>query len=227
MTEPSPSPVRVLVVDDDPLARSGLSMMLGGASDIEVVGEAGDGSQVTRQVEQYGPDVVLMDIRMPVMDGLEATERLRRLPDAPQVLVLTTFDADAHVLRAMRAGAAGFLLKDTPPNEIVTAVRAAAQNRPVLSPSVLRRLIDRASKTNVDEREFRAREKLAVLSEREQEIAVQIGSGKTNAQIGASMFLSVPTVKTNVSAVLSKLQVNNRVQVALLVHDAGLLDEKD
>ncbi|HIV58498.1 MAG TPA: response regulator transcription factor [Candidatus Stackebrandtia faecavium] len=227
MTEPSPSPVRVLVVDDDPLARSGLSMMLGGASDIEVVGEAGDGSQVTRQVEQYGPDVVLMDIRMPVMDGLEATERLRRLPDAPQVLVLTTFDADAHVLRAMRAGAAGFLLKDTPPNEIVTAVRAAAQNRPVLSPSVLRRLIDRASKTNVDEREFRAREKLAVLSEREQEIAVQIGSGKTNAQIGASMFLSVPTVKTNVSAVLSKLQVNNRVQVALLVHDAGLLDEED
>lgn len=202
-------------------------MMLGGASDIEVVGEAGDGSQVTRQVEQYGPDVVLMDIRMPVMDGLEATERLRRLPDAPQVLVLTTFDADAHVLRAMRAGAAGFLLKDTPPNEIVTAVRAAAQNRPVLSPSVLRRLIDRASKTNVDEREFRAREKLAVLSEREQEIAVQIGSGKTNAQIGASMFLSVPTVKTNVSAVLSKLQVNNRVQVALLVHDAGLLDEED
>lgn len=227
MTEPSPSPVRVLVVDDDPLARSGLSMMLGGASDIEVVGEAGDGSQVTRQVEQYGPDVVLMDIRMPVMDGLEATERLRRLPDAPQVLVLTTFDADAHVLRAMRAGAAGFLLKDTPPNEIVTAVRAAAQNRPVLSPSVLRRLIDRASKTNVDEREFRAREKLAVLSEREQEIAVQIGSGKTNAQIGASMFLSVPTVKTNVSAVLSKLQVNNRVQVALLVHDAGLLGEED
>ena len=202
MTDPSPKPVRVLVVDDDPLARSGLSMMLGGAPDIRVVGEAGDGAQVTQQVEQSRPDVVLMDIRMPVMDGLEATERLRRLPDAPQVLVLTTFDADAHVLRAMRAGAAGFLLKDTPPNEIVAAVRAAAQNRPVLSPSVLHRLIDRASKADVDEREYRAREKLAVLNEREQEIAVQIGSGKTNAEIGISMFLSVPTVKATVSAVL-------------------------
>jgi DNA-binding NarL/FixJ family response regulator len=217
-------PVGVLVVDDDPLVRAGLVMMLGGAPDLRVVGEAGDGTQVLPMVDRHAPDVVLMDIRMPAMDGLAATEALRARRSAPEVIILTTFDADEHVLRALRAGAAGFVLKDTPPAEIVDAVRRVAQGLPVLSPAVTRRLIARVAGPAHDRR-ARALERLALLNDREREVAVAVGQGRSNADIGAVLFLSVPTVKTHVSSILTKLDLNNRVQIALLVHDAGLLDD--
>jgi DNA-binding NarL/FixJ family response regulator len=225
MTTSEPSAVGVLIVDDDPLVRAGLAMMLRGAPDIHVVAEAGDGSEVLAMVDRHAPDVVLMDIRMPAMDGLAATEALRARRHAPEVIILTTFDADEHVLRALRAGAAGFVLKDTPPAEIVAAVRRVARGEPVLSSSVTQRLIARVTDADHDRRRRRARERLALLNEREREVAVAVGQGSSNAEIGAALYLSVPTVKTHVSAILTKLDLNNRVQVALLVHDAGLLDE--
>jgi DNA-binding NarL/FixJ family response regulator len=215
-------PVAVLIVDDDPVVRFGLSMMLRGADGLTVVAEAGDGAEGVALAERHRPDVVLMDIRMPGTDGLTATETLRRRPGAPQVLVLTTFDADAHVLRALRAGAAGFLLKDTPPDELVLAVRHAAAGRPVLSPEVTRRLIDRVAETDRDSTRAAARRRLECLAERERTIALDLGAGRSNAEIAARHHISVATVKTHVSAILTKLDLNNRVQVALLVHDAGL-----
>ncbi|MDP9864749.1 MULTISPECIES: response regulator [Streptosporangium] len=227
MTASEPWTVGVLIVDDDPLVRTGLVMMLGGAPDIRVVAQAGDGTQVLPLVDRHAPDVVLMDIRMPVMDGLAATEALRARPGAPEVIVLTTFDADDHVLRALRAGAAGFLLKDTPPDEIVTAVRQVAQGYPVLSPAVTRRLIARVADSGRDRRRTRAGDRLALLNDREREVAVALGHGRSNAEIAALLYLSVPTVKTHVSGILTKLGLNNRVQIALLVHDAGLLDDQE
>lgn len=215
--------VDVLIVDDDPLVRAGLTMMLGGAPDIRVVGEAGDGTEVLALVDQHRPHVVLMDIRMPLVDGLTATEALRARQDAPEVLVLTTFDADRHVLRALRAGAAGFLLKDTPPAQIVAAVRQVADGTPVLSPSVTKRLIARVAETETETRRARALARLTGLNDREREVAVEVGRGSSNAEIASALHLSVPTVKTHVSAILTKLDLNNRVQIALLAHDAGLL----
>jgi DNA-binding NarL/FixJ family response regulator len=217
----------VLIVDDDPLVRSGLTMMLGGAAGIRVVAEAGDGTQVIPLVDRHAPDVVLMDIRMPAMDGLAATEALRARRHAPEVIILTTFDADEHVLRALRAGAAGFVLKDTPPDEIVAAIRRVAAGQPVLSPAVTRRLIARVAGSDQDQRRARARDRLALLNHHEREVALAVGRGRSNAEIGAELYLSVPTVKTHVSSILTKLDLNNRVQVALLVHDAGLLDAHD
>jgi len=223
----STAPVRVLIADDDPLLRAGLSMMLAGATELRIVAEAEDGSQVLPLVRQHRPDVVLMDIRMPNVDGLTATERLRAQPDSPEVIVLTTFDADRHVLRALRAGAAGFLLKDTPPQEIVDAVCRVARGQPVLSPSVTRRLMARVASADGDQRRARARARLALLTDREREIALGVGDGKPNAEIGGQLYLSVPTVKSHISRILSKLNLNNRVQIALLVHDAGLLRADD
>ncbi|MEU9504772.1 response regulator transcription factor [Micromonospora sp. NPDC048170] len=225
---PTPDrPVRVLVVDDDALVRAGLSMILGGVPDLHVVGEAADGSEVPAAVAACAPDVVLMDIRMPRLDGLAATEALRASPDPPEVLVLTTFDADEQVLRALRAGAGGFLLKDTPPAEIVRAVRRVAAGEATLSPTVTRRLIDHVTGPGTaggsDPRRERALRQLAGLSEREREVAVALGRGRTNADIAAELFMSVATVKAYVSKLLVKLDLNNRVQVALLVHDAGLV----
>ncbi|MFI9767741.1 response regulator [Streptomyces sp. NPDC052415] len=217
--------IRLLLVDDDPLVRAGLSLMMGGADDIEIVGEASDGAEVGDLVERTRPDVVLMDIRMPSVDGLTATERLRGRPDAPQVVLLTTFHADEHVLRALRAGAAGFVLKDTPPAEIVEAVRRVAAGDPVLSPTVTRQLMAHAAGAAADTRRARARARIATLNDRECEVAVAVGRGLSNAQIAAALFMSVATVKTHVSRILTKLDLNNRVQIALLAHDAGLLDE--
>ncbi|QPP06779.1 response regulator transcription factor [Streptomyces bathyalis] len=219
----APSAIRVLVVDDDPLVRSGLRLMFGGAPDIEVVAEAADGSEVQQLVDAHAPHVVLMDIRMPVVDGLEATEALRRREDAPEVIALTTFNTDAHVLRALRAGAAGFVLKDTAPEEIVQAVRRVTAGEPVLSPEVTRQLIARVSggATDRDARAIRAREQLAALGEREREVAVAVGRGRSNAEIAGELYMSVPTVKTHVSRILTKLSLNNRVQIALLANDAS------
>ncbi|MFI9487808.1 response regulator [Promicromonospora sp. NPDC052451] len=227
MTHPAPGDepaIDVLIADDDPVVRFGLRMMLSGAPDLRVVAEAGDGAEAVELARRHCPDVVLMDIRMPGTDGLTATETLRRGSPAPQVMVLTTFDADAHVLRALRAGAAGFLLKDTPPDELVVAIRHAAQGRPVLSPEVTRRLIARVADSDQDGRRATARRRLDVLGEREREVAVDIGAGLSNAEIAARRFLGLTTVKTHVSSILAKLGLNNRVQVALLVQEAGLGD---
>ena len=181
--------IRVLLVDDDPLVRSGLRMMLAGAAQIEVVGEAEDGRGVLAAVDLHRPDVVLMDIRMPQLDGVAATRLLRSQPDPPAVVVLTTFDADEYVMRALRAGAAGFLLKDTPPPEIVRAIELVHAGEGMLSPSITRRLI-------------------------------ALATGHANADIAAELHMSVPTVKAHVSRLLSKLDADNRVQIALLVQDA-------
>ena len=213
--------IRVLLVDDDALVRAGLSMLLAGAKDIEIVGEAADGSEVAAAVAEHQPDVVLMDIRMPGMDGLAATELVRAHDDAPEVIVLTTFEADDYVLRALRAGAGGFLLKDTPPAEIVRAVRAVAAGEPMLSPTITRRLIGHVTESEGDERRRRACAQLDLLTEREREVALAIGLGKSNAEIGRELYMSVATVKAHVSRVFEKLELNNRVQIALLAHDAG------
>ncbi|MDH6697003.1 response regulator transcription factor [Streptomyces griseoviridis] len=216
--------IRLLLVDDDPLVRAGLALMMGGADDIEIVGEAADGSEVEALVDRTRPDVVLMDIRMPSVDGLTATERLRAREKAPQIIVLTTFHADEQVLRALRAGAAGFVLKDTPPVEIVDAVRRVAAGEPVLSPAVTRKLVQHAVGNAADTRRARARGRVGSLNDRERDVALAVGKGLSNAEIGTALYMSVATVKTHVSRVLAKLDLNNRVQIALLVHDAGLLD---
>ncbi|MER7951496.1 response regulator transcription factor [Streptomyces sp. NPDC096079] len=218
--------IRLIIVDDDPLVRAGLTFMLGGAEDLEIVGEGADGREVPELVARHAPDVVLMDIRMPHVDGLTATERLRALPGAPEVVVLTTFHADEQVMRALRAGAAGFVLKDTPPAEIVAAVRRIAAGDPVLSPAVTRQLMTHVAERREPERSrgATAAGRLAELADREREVAVAVGHGRSNAEIAAELYMSVPTVKAHVSRILAKLDLNNRVQIALLVHDAGLAD---
>jgi DNA-binding NarL/FixJ family response regulator len=212
--------IRVLVADDDALVRSALSMMLAGADDIAIVAEVADGREVAHAVAEHKPAIVLMDIRMPGMDGLAATEQLRAQDNAPEVIVLTTFDADDYVLRALHAGASGFLLKHTPPADIIRAVRAVAAGEPMLSPSITRRLIGHVTDSEARDRTQDARERLDRLTEREREVAVAIGLGKTNAEIGRELYMSVATVKAHVSRLLEKLECNNRVQIALLAHDA-------
>lgn len=219
------SPIRVLIVDDDALVRAGLAMMLGGAPDLEIVGEAEDGTQVIAAIDAHRPDVVLMDIRMPRLDGLAATRLVRARPDAPQVIVLTTFDVDEHVLTALRDGAAGFLVKDTPPTEILRAIRLVAAGDAVLSPTVTRKLIDHMAADGAPAISARAVALLGELTEREHEVALAVGRGSSNAEIAAELYMSVATVKAHVSRLLMKLDLDNRVQVALLVHDAGLSRE--
>jgi len=213
-------PVRVLLVDDDALVRAGLVMMLDGAPGVVVVGEAADGDQVPAAVDAHHPDVVLMDLRMPRVDGIVATKRLRARTDPPEVVVLTTFDTDENVLRALRAGASGFLLKDTPPQRIVDAVRKVAAGDPILSPQITRRLMDRVA-TEAGSYE-RARGALATLSPREYDVVLAVAQGRTNAEIGRDLFMSVATVKAHISHILTKLNLDNRTQIALLAHDAGL-----
>jgi DNA-binding NarL/FixJ family response regulator len=213
---------RVLLVDDDPLVRSALRLMLGGHDDLEVVGEAVDGRDGVRRAAELAPDVVLMDIRMPRLNGLEATRELLAGTDPPMVIVLTTFDADEHVVEALAAGADGFLLKDTSPAEIVAAIRKVAAGDPMLSPSRRRSRWIRVRVTDGDDRAQVAAQRLAALTQRERDVALAVGRGLSNAEIGAELHLSVPTVKTHVSRVFDKLGVTNRVQIAICVHDAGL-----
>ncbi|GAB2453038.1 response regulator [Xylanimonas ulmi] len=211
---------RVVLVDDDPLVRAGLRLLLGGDPGIEIVGEAGDGRCGVDLVRRVRPDVVLMDIRMPRMDGLEATRLLVEEAPATHVIVLTTFDADAMVLDALRAGAAGFLLKDTPPERLVASVRAAASGEPTLSPSVTASLIATLA-ADPGGRRASALRLLDALTAREREVALAVARGLTNAEIAAELYMGLATVKTHVSRVLAKLGVDNRVQIAIVTHDAG------
>ncbi len=214
--------IRVLLVDDDALVRSGLRMMLAGAKTLEVVAEAANGREVLGAVDRHRPDVVLMDIRMPQLDGIAATRLLCAQPHPPAVLVLTTFDADELVLRALQAGAAGFLLKDTPPADIVRAIELVHAGDSMLSPAITRRLIALvAGDSDAGARTDDARARMATLSPRERDVALAVGRGQANAEIAAALHLSVPTVKAHVSRLLDKLDVDNRVQIALLVQDAG------
>ncbi|GAA4119030.1 response regulator transcription factor [Knoellia locipacati] len=218
-----PAPIRLAIVDDDPMVRAALGMMLGGNSGITVVGEATNGEEALTLVPASGAEVVLMDIRMPLRDGLSATEVLLGRDPSLKVIVLTTFDADDMVLRALRLGAAGFMLKDTPPARLVEAVRTVASGQPMLSPSVTARLIAAVAGpgTASDDRADDARTRLDTLTEREREVAHAVGRGLSNAEISAELFMSVPTVKTHVGRLFTKLGVDNRVQVAILVHDAA------
>ena len=216
------APIRVLIVDDDALVRAGLKLMIGSADDLQVVGEAEDGTQVAAAIDAHRPDVVLMDIRMPKLDGLAATRLVRTRPDAPQVIVLTTFGDRDHVLTALRDGAAGFLVKDTPPAEILRAIRLVAAGEAMLSPAVTRRLLDHMAADVAPASNARAVGLLGELTAREREVAVAVGQGSSNADIAAELYMSVATVKAHVSRLLMKLGVDNRVHIALLVHDAGL-----
>jgi DNA-binding NarL/FixJ family response regulator len=212
--------VRVLLVDDDALVRAGLRIILSSADDLEVVGEADDGARVAAAVREHRPDVVLMDIRMAEMDGITATAAVRRLSAPPQVLVLTTFQADEQVMSALRAGASGFLVKDTPPAEIINAVRVVASGDAIISPSVTRTLLSHFGDAQGSERHRAAAQRLATLTDREREVAVAIGSGASNAEVARALFMSEATVKAHVSRLLTKLDLANRVQIAILVHDA-------
>jgi DNA-binding NarL/FixJ family response regulator len=216
--------IRVLLVDDEELVRFGLRTVLEAAGDFEVVGEAGDGEAAIAAAHELRPDVVLIDIRMPVLDGLAATRRILALPQPPQVAVLTTFHVDEYVYAALAAGAAGFLLKDTPPREIAAAVRAVADGTATLSPAVTRNLIDSYVDRAAAPRRTAARDRLAELSEREREVLRLVGRGDSNAVIGKELFVSEATVKTYVSRLLAKLELANRTQAAILAHEAGLLD---
>jgi len=213
--------IKVLLVDDEELVRSGLRLILGTAGDIEVVAECSDGAQVFEAVRRYRPDVVLLDIRMPGTNGLTAMERLRALPEPPRVAVLTTFDVDEYVSQALRMGAAGFLLKDTEPDQLVRAVRDIAAGGAVLDPGVASRLlVTLADGQRVAEP---ARQLLAGLSDREREVLGLLGKGMSNAEIGGSLHLSEATVKGYVSSVLGKVGATNRVQAALVAYRAGLV----
>ncbi|WP_423213671.1 response regulator [Pseudonocardia sediminis] len=219
------APTRVLLVDDDPLVRSGLAAILGSAEDLRIVGEASDGDEAPDAVRAHRPDVVLMDIRMPRVDGLSATRTLTAMPDPPRVVVLTTFDLDDYVFRALQAGASGFLLKDTPPRRLVEAVQVVATGEAMLSPTVTTRLLRHFTAAYGDGgRRAAAQERLAGLTGRESEVLLGVARGGSNAEIGRALHLSEATVKTHVSRLLSKLDADNRVQVAMLAHDAGLLE---
>ncbi|EME19175.1 response regulator transcription factor [Rhodococcus triatomae] len=215
--------VRLMIVDDDPLVRAGLSLILGGDLELAVSGEASDGQEAVDRHRDDPVDVVLMDLRMPVLDGIAATAELKRLPQPPAVIVLTTFDADDHVIRALAVGADGFLLKDTPPADIVTAIKDVVAGHPALSPAITALLIDKVVRQTDGERRDGAGELVATLTDRELEVATALARGASNAEVAEKLFMSLATVKAHISRIFAKLGANNRVQVAICMHDAGLV----
>ncbi|MBB6171403.1 DNA-binding NarL/FixJ family response regulator [Nocardiopsis mwathae] len=212
--------IRTILIDDEQLVRSGLKMILDSADDIEVVGEGADGAEAVRLARQLAPDVVLLDIRMPGVDGLTAAAELTALPNPPKVVLLTTFDLDEYVHRALRAGAVGFLLKDTPPRDLISAVRTIDEGNAMLAPSVTKRMLERFAAPASDEAPVAAK-RLEVLSDRERDVLVAIARGMSNAEVGRELGMREATVKAHVSRILSKLGMTNRVQAAILAHDAG------
>jgi DNA-binding NarL/FixJ family response regulator len=215
--------VRLLLVDDDPLVRAGLAAMLGGTAELELVGQAGDGREAVDAVRDVRPDVVLMDIGMPVLDGVAATAAIRRRDDPPAVLMLTTFGSDEYLLKALRAGASGYLLKDAAPTEILDAVLRVAADESVLSAQSTRQLMDYVSSTDRDGRREAAVTTLNLLTGRERDVALAVAQGKSNAEIADELDLGLATVKTHLMRALRKLDLNNRVQLAILAHDADLV----
>ncbi|WP_410592963.1 response regulator transcription factor [Amycolatopsis sp. lyj-23] len=215
--------VRVLLVDDDPLVRTGLSMILGSAPDLQVVAEAGDGDEAVQQVARHAPDVVIMDIRMRRMNGLVATAAVLAQPRPPKVLILTTFDLDEYVFEALAAGASGFLLKEGSPQEIIEGVRVVANGDAMLSPRTTKQLIGQFVAARVNPRRGRAQAKLDLLTEREREIVTAVARGKPNAEIAAELFVSEATVKTHITRTFAKLDVSNRVQLTIFAYEAALV----
>ncbi|MEV0676884.1 response regulator transcription factor [Actinosynnema sp. NPDC050436] len=216
--------IRVLLVDDQELMRMGFRMVLGAQEDIDVVGEAGDGLDAVHMAASLRPDVVLMDVRMPVLDGVEATKRIADAGTA-KVLVMTTFDMDEYALSALRNGASGFLLKDTPPGDLVSALRAVASGDAVVSPSVTKRLLSRFLGESGGE--LRDASVLEALTEREREVLVLIAKGLSNTEIARKLFLSEATVKTHVGRILAKLELRDRVQAVVLAYETGLVRPGD
>ncbi|MEV5650842.1 response regulator transcription factor [Nocardia sp. NPDC052254] len=214
-------PITVLVVDDQELMRAGLKMVLGAHPDVEVVAEADNGATAVRLAGELIPDVVLMDVRMPVVDGVTATAQILESGCGSRVLVMTTFDLDEHALGALRAGASGFLLKDTPPEDLLSAIRSVAAGDAVVSPKVTKRLLNRL--IAADPTRARDPEILDVLTAREREVLEQIAAGRSNAEIAAELFLSEATVKTHVGRVLTKLGLRDRVQAVVLAYETGLV----
>ncbi|NBH06467.1 response regulator transcription factor [Amycolatopsis sp. SID8362] len=213
--------IPVLVVDDEPMVCAHLRTILGSAPDIDVVAQAADGAEAVEAVVRHRPRVVLMDLRMPGVDGLTAIARITAMPDPPAVVALTTFDADTYVIRALRAGAAGFLVKSTPPEDLIGLVRVAADGHTVLSPSAARRLV--ALSSDGRERGEDARRRTAGLTERERDVLACLGAGLSNADIAGRLHLAEATVKSYVSRMLVKLECANRTQAGLLAHEAGLV----
>lgn len=215
--------VRLLLVDDDPLVRAGLAAMLGGTAELELVGQAGDGREAVDAVRDLRPDVVLMDIGMAVLDGVAATAAIRRRDNPPAVIMLTTFGSDEYLLKALRAGASGYLLKDAAPTEIVEAVLRVAADESVLSAQSTRQLMDYVSSADRNGRREAAVTTLSVLTGRERDVALAVAQGKSNAEIADELDLGLATVKTHLTRALRKLDLNNRVQLAILAHDADLV----
>ncbi|GAA3568896.1 response regulator transcription factor [Amycolatopsis ultiminotia] len=213
--------ITVVVADDEPMVCAHLRTILGSSGDIEVVAQAQDGAEAVEAVVRHRPAVVLMDLRMPGVDGLAAIERIAALPEPPAMVALTTFDADTYVIRALRAGASGFLVKSTPPEDLIGLVRVAADGHTVLSPSAARRLVTLSSDTR--ERSDDARRRTACLTERERDVLSGLGEGLSNADIANKLHLAEATVKSYVSRMLVKLGCTNRTQAGLLAHEAGLV----
>lgn len=216
------SPIRVLLVDDDPLVRTALTWLAETAEDIEVVGEATDGDAALDRTRLLHPDVVLMDLRLPTVDGITATARIRALPQPPEVVVLTTWDVDDAVVRALDAGASGFLLKSASPPEILQAVRAVVSGDAVLSPRSTRRLLDQRRADASSTLRTNARQLVASLSPREREVAAQLVLGRTNAEIARALFVSEGTIKAHLAAIQTKLGVDNRTAAAVIADRADL-----
>jgi len=219
--------VRVLLVDDQQLIRLGFRMVLESHDDVTVVGEAGDGVQALRLVAELAPDVVLMDVRMPLMDGIEATRRMVAAHPGSRVLLLTTFDLDEYAYAGLRAGASGFMLKDVPPDQLVTAIRVVAAGDAVVAPAVTRRLLDAFADRLPDPTgpavDPAVEHRLDRLTDREREVMVHVAAGRSNAEIAGRLVLSEATVKTHVGRILHKLDLRDRVQVVVLAYETGVV----
>jgi DNA-binding NarL/FixJ family response regulator len=214
--------IKILIADDHELMRSGLRGMLDAQDDMEVVGEAPDGAEAVEQAIRLRPDVAIMDIRMPRVDGIEATRRLQAQGAPPKVLILTTFDLDEYVWEALRAGAGGFMLKDAPPRQLAEAVRTVAAGESLLAPAVTRRLVERYVRTPPAGGAAQ-RERFSELTDRELEVLTLVARGKSNSEIAADLFVSEATVKTHVGRILGKLELRDRVQAVVLAYETGLV----